>query len=142
MLKQKLSSNYLILAVGIGLLIALLTVLLLLLAYQNYSEQFQRNRIYQEIGEDIRSRVKIGEDREEALQAMVNAGAWSSIKCGELEKDVIVDYHYFGPKDRDEAFVWMTRSVYQDGRYVVEFIGNNSDSLTNIPELCLPPDFN
>jgi hypothetical protein len=93
------------------------------------------------IGEGIRSQVKIGDEREKILQAMVNAGAWHSLTCGEVESDVIYDYFYFGPKDREKAIVFMTASVYQNGRYKLDYIFNNSDSITYIPEACLPPEF-
>jgi hypothetical protein len=98
-------------------------------------------RIYHEIGEDIRSRVELGDERGKVLQAMVDAGAWYSIKCGEIENERIFDYFYFGPKDREKASVFRTTSAYQDGRYVLHFITNNSDSITYIREECLPPEF-
>jgi hypothetical protein len=107
MLKQKRPRNCLIFTVGIVTLVSSLSIFLLFLAYKNYTERSQRNRTYQEIGEEIRSRVGIGDEREKALQAMVAAGAWSSIKCEEIDNDVIYDYFYFGPKDKDKAFVFM-----------------------------------
>jgi hypothetical protein len=116
---------------------------LLFSAYQNYNERSQRNQTYHEIGEDIRSRVEIGNDREKILQAMVDAGAWYSTKCREIEKDVIYDYFYFGPKEKDRVFVFRTTSDYQESRYVLAAISNYSDSISiaDIPDACLPPEF-
>lgn len=138
MLKQPLSC--LVLAVVIAIVFSSLTLLGLYSAYQYYSELFQKNQTYEDIGKDIRSRVEIGEARDKALQAMVDAGAWYSIKCAEIENDVIYDYFYFGPTDRDKAYIFMTTSTYQDGHYLLEIISNNSDSVTSIPEKCFPPE--
>lgn len=143
MLKPKRSNHCLIFATVIGGFLSLLTVILLFLAYQNYSERSYRNRIYHEIGEDISSRVEIGDKREKVFQAMGDAGAWHSIKCREIEKDVIHDLFYFGLKDKNKVFVFGTTSAYHDGEYVLASVGNYGDSMSinDIPEMCLPPEF-
>ncbi len=57
-MKQGRTNHGLIFALGMAILVSSLAIIVLLLAYKNYSERSQRNRIYLEIGEDIRSRLK------------------------------------------------------------------------------------
>lgn len=141
MKKQMVTSRCVIFTVGItislSLIFSLLVVSLILPAYQSHKERSERKRMWNEITQVVRSRVKIGDDREKALQAMVDAGAWATVKCGELEYEVIDDYYFFGPKDRKNVIAWMTISIYKDRRYVIDFIGNNRDSI-DVPEHCLP----
>ncbi len=84
--------------------------------------------------ERARSRIKIGDEREKAVQTL--ADAWYHGVCG-----AGYDIFLFGPHDRQTVRVVLLHSQTIAGEAFVDFIGSEESYRLFLWEHCLPPNF-
>ena len=87
--------------------------------------------------EIVAARVKIGDNRDIVLEAMLDSGAWYHGVC--WYKEVVDDLYFFESKYGNQPIVWSIGSEKQNDKYIVFNVGTISDSMY-LPEECSPPE--
>lgn len=87
--------------------------------------------------ETARSRVSIGESREDML--IVLSDAWFHSECKLTESDIIEDLFFYGPREVDEVQVIIIRSTNENsGPSIVNFIGTVENYMLHLYDYCTP----
>lgn len=87
--------------------------------------------------EMARSRVRIGDKRDDALQAL--SDAWFHTECRVVNSTTIRDLFFYGPHDRDRVEVVLVVSREKNDRTIVTFIGGVENYMLHLYNYCIPP---
>lgn len=85
--------------------------------------------------EMARSRVRIGDERDEAVQAL--SDAWYHADCRYSDGSG-EDLFFYGPRNRDEVNVVLIHSKVVDRKAIVDFIGGVENYMLHLYEHCVP----
>ncbi len=81
-----------------------------------------RQKPFDNILAQVNSSVKPGDERDQAFQALQEAGACYSIKGTESSDGILYDYFYFGSQTDGETKRIVIRSQLRNSRYIVDLI--------------------
>src|SRR5690349_21342413 len=84
-----------------------------------------------------RARVKVGDERAQAIQAL--SDAWYHGVCEHGDK-FVEDLFFYGHKNIKQVTVVLVMSRTQDGKKIVDFVGSPENNELHLYE-CLPPGF-
>lgn len=82
------------------------------------------------------SRIEIGTERDQAIQALSDAWYHGTCDYGDVKQDVFL----YGSKDH-RATAIVLHSVNENGKFLVDAIGTADESTWRFFKECLPPGF-
>jgi len=85
--------------------------------------------------EAVQSRIRVGDARSNAVQALPDA--WFHTEC--RSGAVVEDLFFLGPRDRNKARIVLVSSEVTDGETVVHFVGGIEYAMLGLFEHCVPP---